>query len=322
MNLARQPGPGNSAAVGAEPTQRVGAVLEPTPGARHSPLPALETRATHLVPCRHCSALNGRSALVCWACEADLLVIGPFASAELPHPPDAAPVAAPLAVPFAPDRAVAEHAGAANGQRGLRLVSRGDVPTLVLQVPALSAPGPFGELPVLTTLVEKPLPVTAPMPVEPRAQSPYPRLLIALLITVAALLSITAGLQWWSVPAAPPRPVVGSAAPVAVDADLPLVDLGQAGALTDRRLSFPPQEVAPTDAVTDQPARVPARAKPGAPARFGRKAPETLPTVAQAVEVLVPSTPPAGQRKAAPSTCTSNMAALGFCTLEPASAEE
>ena len=283
---------------------------------------APEMRPTHLVPCGQCSALNGRSALVCWACEADLLAFGPFASAA----PARAPEPAPVAVPVVYEQTVVEYAGAADGHRGLPLVSRVGTPASIQPAPARPAPEFSGELPVLTMLVEEPVLAHEPVPAEPRARRPYPGPMIALAIAVVLLLLIAASLRWRGVPAAPPPPIAGNAVPVGAAVERPFASPAQGSAPDDTRLSFAPREVAPADAaadaVADRPARVSARAKPAAPARSVSKARETRPTVAQAVDVLLPPAPPVRQRNGAPAPCTSNMVALGFCTLEPASAKE
>ena len=283
---------------------------------------APEMRPTHLVPCGQCSALNGRSALVCWACEADLLAFGPFASAA----PARAPEPAPVAVPVVYEQTVVEYAGAADGHRGLPLVSRVGTPASIQPAPARPAPEFSRELPVLTMLVEEPVLAHEPVPAEPRARRPYPGPMIALAIAVVLLLLIAASLRWRGVPAAPPPPIAGNAVPVGAAAERPFASPAQGSTPDDTRLSFAPREAAPADAaadaVADRPARVSARAKPAAPARSVSKARETRPTVAQAVDVLLPPAPPVRQRNGAPAPCTSNMVALGFCTLEPASAKE
>ena len=326
MSSARRPDHIGSVALGVPPAQRTDPVLDPLPAEFLSQPPAPEMRPTHLVPCGQCSALNGRSALVCWACEADLLAFSPFASAA----PARAPEPAPVAVPVVYEQTVVEYAGAADGHRGLHLVSRVGTPASIQPAPARPAPEFSGELPVLTMLLEEPVLAHEPVPAEPRARRPYPGPMIALAIAVVLLLLIAASLRWRGVPAAPPPPIAGNAVPVGAAAERPFASPAQGSAPDDTRLSFPPREVAPADAaadavadaVVDRPVRVSARAKPAAPARSVSKARETRPTVAQAVDVLLPPAPPVRQRNGAPAPCTSNMAALGFCTLEPASAKE
>ncbi|MEO8060135.1 MAG: hypothetical protein ABI671_17610 [Burkholderiales bacterium] len=287
-----------------------------------SPPPALESRPAHLVPCGQCSALNGRSALVCWACEADLLAFSPFAAPPLPQPPEPEPE--PVTALAVHQQTVVEQAGAADGRGGLRLVSRGGAPASVQPAPAQPAPVFSDELPVLTSLVEEPVPVLAPepLPAEPKVRVRYPAPMVALVLAVVLLLLIAAGLRWWGAPAATPPPVAGSVVPIGEASERPFASPVQGNAPDDTRLSFPPREVAPTDMAADRPVHVPARAKPVAPARAGGKARVTRQAVAQAVDVLLPAEPAVREGDTSPAACTSNRAALGLCTLEPASSKE
>ena len=316
MSSARRPDHVGSVALVVSPAQRTDPVLDSMPAELLPEPSALAAPPSHLVPCGRCGALNGRSAMVCWGCEADLLALLPFAHVAPPRQPE------PVVVPAVHQQTVVEREGSADGQRGLHLVSRVGEPLSVRPAPLPTGPGRFAELPVLTTQVGDPGP--APAALKARLRYPPPVIALALAV-VALLLVVAAGLRWWGAPAGPP-PMAGNAVPVGAAAERPFASPAQGGAPDDTRLSFLPREVAPTnaaaEAAAERQARVPARAKPPAPARTGGKVRETRPAVAQAVDVLVPSAPPVRQRNAAPANCTSNMAALGFCTLEPASAKE
>ena len=344
MSSARRPDRVGSAVLGVPPAQRTDPVFDSMPGELLSPPPAPQTRPAHLVPCSECSALNGRSALLCWACEADLLAPGPAASAAPPRPaePEPEPEPVAVAVPLVHEQTVVERAGAVDGRGGLHLVSRGGTPASIQPAAVPPAPEFFGELPVLTALVEEsvPVPVPAPMlvpvlatmpsieplPAAPRVRPRYSVPMLALALAAVLLLLIAAGLRWWGAPAAL-QPVTSNAVPVGPAGERPFASPAQGSAPDELRLSFPPRQVEPTDVAAstaaDSPARGPARAKPAATsARSVGKARETRPAVAKAVDALLPPAPQGRQRNTAPAPCTSNMAALGFCTLEPASAKE
>lgn len=313
MSSGRRPEHGGSAPLGVPPAPRVEPVFDSVP-AELAPEPAvLEARPSHLVPCGQCGALNGRSAIACWACEADLLALVPFASGAAPRPPE------PVAVPVVPQQTVVERDGHADGRRGLHLVSRGAAPPSVQPAPGLVAPDFSVELPVLTVQVEDPVPLST----APNARRPYPPPLIALALAAVLLLVVAAGLRWWGAPAAVASPpLAGNPALAGAALDRPLLSPAQSSAPDAARLAFPPLDVAPDDATADLHARAPARARAAtAPARAGGKARETRPAVAQTAGTAAPAGA-ARQRSAAPAACTSNMAALGFCTLEPASAKE
>jgi hypothetical protein len=275
------------------------------------PAPTPELHTTHLVPCAGCGALNGRSALVCWSCEADLLALAPFPR-PLPVPASVEPPAAELAV--APEPAApAASAEALGGRHGLHLVSTGNDAALVQVVPAAAPPEHTLDLPVLTALVEDP-------PWVKREQKAWyrDRPMIALALAAIALLAAAAGLRWL---APPPVPV---AVPVAEIPLAPATPRADAAALPSfavpalieepapASLSFPPIEVAPVAVAADPPARGAARSRAVPPARTVSATPRPVPKPREIRETVSPP----------PAACTSNMAALGFCTLPPAAAME
>ena len=114
--------------------------------------PTLGLHTAHLVPCSWCRALNGRSALTCWSCEADLLALAPVAPAA-PAPVAAAPIVELVVEPE--PAAPAASAEASHGRRGLRLVSRSSGAVPAQDAPALAAPEHTLDLPVLTERVEE-----------------------------------------------------------------------------------------------------------------------------------------------------------------------
>ena len=305
MSSVRRPDHAGPAALDAAPAQRTDPHLDPLPADLPPEPSALQVRTSHLVPCGQCGALNGRSAMLCWSCEASLLALAPFAAVAPPRPPE--PVLVPVVVP---QPTVAERDGTAGGQRGLHLVARVGALVSVQAAATPPAPDPTVELPVLTTQVEAP----APPPVAVKVRQPYPAPMIALAFAAVLLLVVAAGLRWRGAPAVVVSPPLAGAA-----LERPFAAPAQGSAPDAANLSFPAREVAPGDASEDRQAATPARAKPVTPARAAGKAREPR---AAAPIVLLPSVPPARQRNAAPATCTSNMAALGFCTLEPASAKE
>jgi hypothetical protein len=305
MSSVRRPDHAGPVALGVARAQRTDPELDAVPANLPPEPSALQARPSHLVPCGQCGALNGRSALLCWACEADLLALAPFAAAAPPEP-----VLVPVVVQ---QQTVVESDGTADGQRGLHLVSRVGAPVSVQAAANPPGPDPTVELPVLTTQVEAP----EPLPFEVKARQPYPAPMIALACAGVLLLVVAAGLRWWGAPAAVASPPLAGAA-----LERPFAAPAQGSAPDAASLSFPPREVAPDDASLDRTAAAPERAKAVTPARATAKAREPRTAAARAPIVLLPSVPPARQRGAAPATCTANMAALGFCTLEPASAKE
>lgn len=251
--------------------------------------------------------------MLCWACEANLLALAPLAAVAPPRPPE--PVLVPVVVQ---QQTVVEGDGTAGGQRGLHLVARVGALVSVQAAATPPAPDPTVELPVLTTQVEAP----APLPFEVKARQPYPAPMIALACAAVLLLVVAAGLRWRGAPAVVASPPLAGAA-----LERPFATPAQGQAPDAASLSFPAREVAPDDASVDRQVAAPAHAKAAVtPARAAAKAREPRTAAALAAArapiVLLPSVPPARPRNAAPATCTSNMAALGFCTLEPASAKE
>jgi len=328
MSSARRPDHGGSAALGVPPAQRSDPGLDSSPAELPPEPPGLAAPPSHLVPCGQCGALNGRSALVCWGCEADLLTVGRFAQVALPLSPE------PAVVPVVHPPTVVERDGSADGRRGLHLVTRVGVPVSVqpatdsaaapasapAPVPILTGPDPLVELPVLTAQVDEPV----PSPFEPTtARPPYPRPMVVLALAAVLLVLVAVGLRWWGAPvavASPPR--AGSAVNTGA-LERPFATAASADTPDRASLVFPPLQVVPNTAAADRPARVPApaavQANPTAPARVGGRSRETR---SVAAPTAGDATTPVRQRKGAPATCTSNMAALGFCTLEPASAKE
>lgn len=327
MSSARRPDHGGSAALGVPPAQRIDPGFDSLPGELPPEPSAMDPRPSHLVPCRQCGALNGRSAMVCWGCEADLLALGPFAHMVPPSPPE------PVAVPVVPHQrpepvavsvvqlqtVVVERDGSANGQRGLHLVSRAGAPVPVPPAPGPALPDFSVELPVLTAQVDDPVPA----PVVAKARRPYPLPTIALALAVVVLLLVAAGLRWWGAPpaAVANAPLAGGAVNAAAP-ERPFAAPVQTGTPDSASLPLPPLEVAPDAAAADREGRTPVRARPPAPARASAKARETRPAAVPTAGVAAPTGVPPRQRNAAPAKCTSNMAALGFCTLEPASSKE
>jgi hypothetical protein len=299
MSSARWPEPGGAAPSGATPALRVDPALAPAPAAPSEPAPdpLLSARTAHLVPCARCSALNGRSALACWSCEGDLHSVGPFAPVA---PPAAAAVPEPVVVRAFYSPPAVEPEGAQAGEaHGLHVVPRACAPA---SVPPAAAPEPPDlaldltpdlplDLPLLTVPVEEP----APAPFKPAARWPARAPLIALTLAALVLLAIAASLRWRAPAsvASPPRPIGG---PIG-EATFNSVLEAPAPGLTDQpTLSFPAREVLPERPPADPPPRLPAHNKPAGVGHVG------------------------GKLRAA--SCTSNMAALGLCTLEAASAKE
>jgi len=212
---------------------------------------------------------------------------------------------------------VAERDAAGGGRGGLHLVSRIGAPAPERPVSRATAPDPSIELPVLTAQVDSP----GPVPVAAKARLRYPPPMIALVLATVLLLVVAAGLRWRGSPAAVPRPPLAANAVLAETAlDRPFADPGQSDEPDAPRLSFPPLDVVPGDASAERPARAPVRAR--GTARAGGKPGDSRSAAAPTAGVAVPIAAPPRQRKAAPAHCTSNKAALGFCTLEAGSARE
>lgn len=269
--------------------------------------PTLGPHTAHLVPCSGCGALNGRSALTCWSCEADLLALAPVAQA-VPAPAAVEPPIVEFVVEPEP-AAPAASAEVSHGRRGLHLVSRSSAPVSVPDAPTLAAPEHTIELPVLTERVED----VAPLPPAQKAWH-HDRALIALVLAAAALLAAAAGLRWL---APPPLPAAGiPSVPPTPRADAavepPLLTPAQISEPERASLPFPPVEVAPDAATTKPPAPAAARSRVLPPTRTVSAAPRPPPKPREIRETVSPP----------PAACTSNMAALGFCTLPPATAKE
>ena len=312
MSSARLPEHGDSlAAPGPAPAP------DSTPAALFlAPTQGLQT--AHLVPCAGCGELNGRSALTCWSCEADLLALAPFAQTAVAVA--AAPAVPPIVELVVEPEPAALAAGAADGRRGLHLVARTSVPLSGNDSPTVAVPEHGLDLPVLTVLVED----TALPPARKRWYHDRP--MIALALAALALLAAAAGLRWLAPPPAPvpasvpvpvPVPISGLPAnPAGPRADA-IVEQPFAGPASGEQpdrapLSFPPTEVGPDATADVPPARAAARNRALPSARTLSAAPRPVP---QPREIRETVSPP-------PAACTSNMAALGFCTLPPATAKE
>lgn len=302
MSSARLPEHGGSPLLAAAPG------LAPAPDSLPSIRPSLGAHPAHLLPCAGCGALNGRSALTCWSCEADLLAFAPFA------PPGPAIAAAEPLVELVVEpepAAPGASAEAADGRRGLHLVSRGSGPASVQAAPALAAPEPTLDLPVLTELVEHAVLV----PPERNAWH-HERPMIALALAVIALLAAAGGLRWLAPPPGPEpvasRPSAPGASRADADVERPFSAPAQKAEPERASLSFPPVEAAPAAAAADPPAPTAARSRAAPPAHVVSAAHRPVPKPREIRETVSPP----------PAACTSNMAALGFCTLPPAAAKE
>ncbi|MEQ1685232.1 MAG: hypothetical protein ABL916_16420, partial [Burkholderiaceae bacterium] len=276
--------------------------------------PALAAHPPHLVPCVACGALNGRSALACWSCEADLIALAPFAqpaaNRQADHPVEPAPAATTVTVTVE----------ASDGRRGLHLVSRGEAPVSIETAPAMPVPAELPDLPVLTALVEDTAlsedTATGPAAPAPLLKARRPdRPMIAVAFVAFALLAAAAGLRWFA-----PVPAVvlpAGPAPAALTRDearleRPFAAPAPVGAPDAAELTFPPVDVAPGAATTVPPTRAATRNRAAPPPRAPSAAPRPAPKPREIRETISPP----------PAACTSNMAALGFCTLPPASTKE
>ncbi len=264
-----------------------------------APPSGVAAHAPHLVPCPRCGTLNGRSAALCWGCDTDLRLFGRFEAAVAAEP-----------VTERPPEPVARAVPLAEGRPGLHLVSRAGDPASVQAVADAVAPLNTADLPVLTLFVEGTGPLAAARPLPSR------RLRVIAAIAGLTLVGAAAAL-WWRAPA--PRPA--SAAPAPVTPSTPLMprlaesperpfSVSANDDAPDRvRLSFPPLEVVPESALVIHPNGAAAGSKAGQ-----SNGPVAAPKGSKARAAARPA--------AAPAACTSNMAALGFCTLDPAPAKE
>ena len=306
MSSARRPEHGGATALGVPAAPHAEADFDSRPAAWPEAPPA--ACPPHLVPCAECAALNGRSALVCWSCEADLLAPRPW--------PSVTPPRADVVVPVFHELAVVERDDVVDGRRGLHLVSRKGAPASVLPVLEPAVPAFEIELPVLTSEIQgssAPATASAPAWVEPSARWRFPPPLIALAVAALVLVIIAASLRWRSpAPGAIlPPDLAAPRADAALDRQFAAPPPGDVPDGT--RLAFPPLEVAPDTSVADRPERAAARSKAVAPA------PRPPVRAREGRSVIDPAPRP---RAAVPPPCTSNMAALGFCTLEPPTAKE
>ena len=320
MSSARRPEHGGATALGVPAAPHSNAEFDSRPAAL--PEAPLAACPPHLVPCAECAALNGRSAQVCWSCEADLLT---------PRPrPAVVPLRADTVVPAVHEPAVAERDDMADGRRGLHLVSRTGTPASVLPAFEPGEPAFEVELPVLTSEVQGPpamamasatasasatATATATSSVEPSSRPRFPPPMVALAFAAVVLVIVAASLRSHAPPptASPPRTTTAAAwalPDAAFDRPFAAPAPGEVSGAT--RLSFPALEVVPDTPTADRPERAPARSKAGAATRPSARAREGRPAVDPAVRT----------RATAPAPCTSNMAALGFCTLEPPSTKE
>lgn len=307
MSSARLPEYGGSTPLVAAPG--------PAPAPDYTPAGLFPASATmtphtaHLLPCAGCGALNGRSALTCWSCEAELVALAPFAQPAPRRPAEPPAEPAPVATAVA--------AEAVEGRRGLHLVSRGDSPATIQAPPSTPPPADMLDLPVLTARVEVQAPYQTPAPAARALKTRRPdRPMIALVLVAVALLAGAASLRWFAPPPMPvplARPLPAPAAPRdEAGLERPFAAPAAGDASDDSNLSFPPSEVAPGPVAPARPARATPRSRPEPPPRAVSAAPRPAPKPREIRETISPP----------PAACTSNMAALGFCTLPPASAKE
>lgn len=217
-------------------------------------------------------------------------------------------------MPVVHEVVVSERDDMGDGRRGLHLVSRTGEPASVLPVPDPIEPAFEVGLPVLTSEIHGP-PVPAAATVEPGYRLRLPPPTVALALAALVLVAVAASLRWHaSSPAASPPPMATAAAaarPVAA-VDRPFANPEPGNEPDAMRLSFPALEVAPGTPAAGRPEPAVAHGKAGASAR----------PPGRAREGRVASDSAARSRAAAPEPCTSNLAALGFCTLEPPSAKD
>ncbi len=310
MSSARRPEHGETTPLGFAPALAPppGAALDGTPAGLFA-APALAVHPPHLLPCVGCGALNGRSALACWSCEANLIALAPFAQPPLHRPAEPPLEAAPLAG--------AVSVGAAEGRRGLHLVSRGDAPLTIQAAQTAPAPDHRLDLPVLTALFEDAAPseqaAAAAQPLKARRPD---RPMFSLVLAGIALLAVAASVRWFApvpapLPAAVPLPAPATPREeVRLERPFTLPVSSDAPDVAD--LSSPPVELAPGPVAPVRPARATPRSQTAPPPRAVSAAPRPAPKPREIRETISPP----------PAVCTSNMAALGFCTLPPASAKE
>jgi hypothetical protein len=94
-NDPARPGSGADRAAGDSQFDSVPSTLPPR-GRRAA---AQQQNKSHLAPCAQCGSLNGRSATVCWSCEADLMAVKPRVFSDTTDDAGPAPASAGLPVP-------------------------------------------------------------------------------------------------------------------------------------------------------------------------------------------------------------------------------
>lgn len=318
-----------------------------------TPEPALPEEAaalvppdsSHLVECPQCHTLNGRSAALCWSCEALLFAAEPrdeVKAAEVKMPeamPPAVPV--PSAVATASD---------APRPGGLHLVTRGGFPTVASEVvatpdtPADALPSSDVALPVLTNLVEADVAghgvAVEGLPAFALPESSWRRAFAAerswpigrwaligfvVLITGSGLYRFRGASTRDTGSQAAPAPAA-VAVPVARE---PAPDPTAAPGRDDDRAPRPTGAGAPADVPTVNLPRVAAEpvrprheprqksaataAKPRAKAGAAPGTEAAVPTGAPALPAAEPSTRHAAEM----GPCTATVAALGLCSLPP-----
>lgn len=248
--------------------------------------------------------LNGRSASICWSCDADLLSLGRLGAA------------APAMMPLAGVAAVAERranpapsaVALTDSPRGLHLVSRAGDPASVRPAVDAEAPPKGADLPVLTAFVEGTGPASAPVR---RRLRRTPMLAVALGAVV--LVGAAAALRWHAPAPQAARSAVSTQIVSAARAEearaRPFAEPVSVDPWAPTRLSFPPAEVLPGDAGGKRTVSVAGRTNVNA-TMVTRKRGATR-TMAAPEGLSLPSKP-----------CSANMAALGFCTLATPSATE
>jgi hypothetical protein len=307
---------------------------------------------SHLAPCWHCGVLNGRSASLCWSCEADLSAVGPFRFAAAPGHADE--------TSEGPKQPPASGGGATHGRPS---VSPGDdaaVPMATAAVPAFI--DAVAQFPVLTSAVEGGDPLAA-LSVSASMAPRRTREVVAAIV-VAALAGAGAYLLL-----RPPALVALDATPApgrAIRADGSATDtkfvtstnagaartvptnsirakaappaVGEASAATMKARTVEPRAQTPvqagqlTAAPTIRPVGVAPRPKATRPATgaaltatHSGKARGTMHSANAAAAVLVPNPDriePARQTSVPQRPCTATVAALGLCTTPPIQSKE
>ena len=281
----------------------------------------------HLLPCPSCGALNGRSALACWDCEASLLTDPPPWSNAATERAASRPAA--LTPPEADADTPVTEAVAQDDVRDLGPASDAQpldpAPMPLPLRPSVDAYESRLDLPVLT------------MAVAPPRKRPRRRWLIAsgVVVAMAAVLATVAALEFrrdaadvatrdaaalpW-----PPSPGVAAPAPAAATTPQPAaattlsrgvpvtLDFDSQPAPAAGPTPPPPPRAVASRATRAAPAPAPDAAPPPPPAaRPTARAPAPAPA-------RLPARPPAYEAPAPPpptvaGPCTANVAALGLC---------